>query len=220
MTAAIALHKALYTEGSLVLIVAPAERQALEFFAKVSAGYRRLSGEAFTVPSASDRKLGIALRNGSRIESLPGSERTIRGFSAPDLIVVDEASRIDDALFVALMPMLTVSRNGGRLLMLSTPYGKRGIFWRLWSGEDSEASAGLWHKVLVPVTEVPRVPKEAVEQARHTLSPLDFAQEYECAFIASNAAVFDPDDIERAFQTKHQGRQLGGAAAWLAKRLA
>src|SRR3712207_4546306 len=63
MTAAIALHQALYVEGSLVLILAPALRQALEFFQKVSDGYRRLSGEALAVPAASDRKLGIHLNN-------------------------------------------------------------------------------------------------------------------------------------------------------------
>ena len=40
---------------------------------------------------------------------------------------MDEASRVDDALYFAIRPMLAVS--GGSLMMLSTPYGKRGVFY-------------------------------------------------------------------------------------------
>jgi hypothetical protein len=83
MAALIALHRALYYPGSLCLILAPAERQAKETFSKVLGAYRRL-GHA-VVPD-SYRKLGMTLTNGSRIEALPGSERTVRGFSGVDLL--------------------------------------------------------------------------------------------------------------------------------------
>jgi hypothetical protein len=36
MTAVLALHQAIYYRGSLILILAPALRQATEFFEKVS----------------------------------------------------------------------------------------------------------------------------------------------------------------------------------------
>jgi hypothetical protein len=58
-------------------------------------------------------------------EALPGTEKTIRGFSGAALLIVDEAARVDDALYYAVKPMLAVS--GGSLLMLSTPYGRRGF---------------------------------------------------------------------------------------------
>ena len=58
-------------------------------------------------------------------EALLGTEKTIRGFSGAVLLIVDEAARVDDALYYALKPMLAVS--GGSLLMLSTPYGLRGF---------------------------------------------------------------------------------------------
>jgi hypothetical protein len=152
MTAVLALHQALYHRGSLILILAPALRQATEFFEKVSDAYRLLTGEGLAIGAESDRKLGIKLKNGSRIECLPGSQRTIRGFSKPDLIIVDEAAQVDDALYSAILPMLTRSKEGGRLLMLSTPYGRRGIYWRLWkdgarsgsaSGSPTPTSAGF-----------------------------------------------------------------------------
>lgn len=193
MTAVIALHQALYHPRSLVLILAPAQRQALEFFEKVSDCYRRLSGEGLTIPAESDRKLGIKLKNGSRIEALPGSEKTIRGFSKPDLIVVDEAARVKDDLFTAILPMLAVSEKGGRLLMLSTPFGKRGIFWRLWDG--IEGVGARWERVQVPVTDVPRISQAFIQEMEDTLTDWEFRQEMMCSFEENQASVFSLDDL-------------------------
>jgi hypothetical protein len=77
------------------------------------------------------------LPNGSRIEALPGTERTVRGFSGASLLIVDEAARVDDGLVYSVRPMLAVS--GGSLMMLSTPFGRRGVFYREWTeGEGWE----------------------------------------------------------------------------------
>jgi hypothetical protein len=62
-------------------------------------------------------------------EALPGTQKSIRGFSGAALLIVDEAARVDDALYYAVKPMLAVS--GGSLLMLSTPYGRRGVFFEI-----------------------------------------------------------------------------------------
>ena len=122
------MHKALTTPRSLVLILAPSERQAKETFAKAATLYRH------DIPADSYRKLGMELRNGSRIEALPGTEKTIRGFSGVELVIVDEAARVPDELYYAVRPMLAVS--GGRLMMLSTPYGRRGVFYEEWTGGE------------------------------------------------------------------------------------
>jgi len=197
MTAVLALRQALYYPGSLVLILAPSLRQGLEFFTKVSNCYKRLHGEGLSVPAESDRKLGLVLENDSRIEVLPGgSEATVRGFSAPDLVIVDEASRISDDLFVAILPMLTASKGGGRLLLLSTPSGRRGVFWRLWSNQDGSGDG--WARIEVPATEVPRISSIAIEEARRTLLDWEFAQEMLCSFEANSTSLFDPAALEDA----------------------
>ena len=50
------------------------------------------------LPSRPEVKAGECLRlelaNGSRVVSLPGSERTTRGYSKAALIILDEAARI------------------------------------------------------------------------------------------------------------------------------
>jgi phage FluMu gp28-like protein len=186
-----ALHEALYKPGSLTLILAPAERQAQELFAKVSGFYRQL-GHA---PSPdSDRKGGMALSNGSRIEALPGSnERTIRGFSGVGLLIVDEAARVLDELYYALRPMLAVS--GGTLMMLSTPYGKRGVFYEEWLGPSSSSS---WERYEIPATECPRISPEFLAEERATLPLRVFRQEYLCSFEEAEGRVFSETAIQAA----------------------
>jgi hypothetical protein len=103
--------------------------------------------------------------NGSRIRSLPCSPDTIVGPS-PDLLIIDEAARVPDALYTAMRP--TLSRTKGRLVVCSTPFGKRGWFWEAWDrtskqaelvtryngGESQEALARAYGYPLQVVTEI------------------------------------------------------------------
>lgn len=183
----LSLHRALTVPGSLVLVLAPSERQAKETFGKAAGFYQDL-GESIAPDSY--RKLGMELRNRSRIEALPGTEKTVRGFSGVDLLILDEAARVEDPLYTATLPMLAVS--GGRLVMMSTPFGKRGVFFRMWEEGRS------WERYEVPATECPRIGPEALEEARATMSAWEFEQEYMCRFADSEASVFAHEDIERA----------------------
>ena len=199
MASVLALHKALLAPGSLILILAPAERQAKELFSKVVLSYRTLG---HVIPTASYTKLGMELSNGSRIEALPGTEKTVRGFSGVDLLIVDEAARVADELYYAVRPMLAVS--GGRLLMLSTPFGKRGVFYEEWSGGSA------WERYTVTAEECPRIPSEFLEEERKTLGPWWFAQEYECRFMDTLDQVFATEVIAKAI-TDEVAPLFGGA---------
>jgi hypothetical protein len=199
MASVLALHKALVAPGSLILILAPAERQAKELFSKVVLSYRTLG---HVIPTASYTKLGMELSNGSRIEALPGTEKTVRGFSGVDLLIVDEAARVADELYYAVRPMLAVS--GGRLLMLSTPFGKRGVFYHEWTGGSA------WERYTVTAEECPRIPPEFLEEERRTLGPWWFAQEYECRFMDTLDQVFATEVIHKAI-TDEVAPLFGGA---------
>jgi hypothetical protein len=187
MAGVLALHRALASSGSLVLILAPAERQAKELFSKVAGAYRAL-GHA--IPTDSYRKLGMELSNGSRIEALPGTEKTVRGFSGVDLLIVDEAARVADELYYSVRPMLAVS--GGRLLMLSTPFGKRGVFYEEWTEGSS------WERYTVTAEECPRIPAEFLAEEREALGEWWYAQEYECRFMEAVDSVFTSELIQAA----------------------
>jgi hypothetical protein len=106
ISALLGLYEALYRPPALVLLVAPALRQSQELHLKVK-DLLRASGEAGQI--AEESALRLRFHNGSRIIALPGGERTVRGYSAVSLLIEDEASRVDDALFHATRPMLAVS---------------------------------------------------------------------------------------------------------------
>jgi hypothetical protein len=183
----LALHKALEVADSLILILAPAERQAKETFSKAVAFYRTLG---HPIPADSYRKLGVELSNGSRIEALPGTEKTVRGFSGVDLLILDEASRVDDGLYYAIRPMLAVS--GGRLMMLTTPYGKRGVFYEEWTNGEG------WERYEVPATECPRISEEFLEEERRALPARIYRQEYFNCFEETDDQVFSYEDVQAA----------------------
>jgi len=159
MSGVIALHRALYHPRSLILCLAPALRQSQELFGKVLGFYRDLGRP---IPAQAERKLSLELENGSRIVTLPGTDKTIRGFSGASLLIVDEASRVTDELYFAVRPMLAVS--GGGLMMLTTPQGKRGVFYEEWTG-----GRGSWERYEVPAEECPRITPEFLEEEREAL---------------------------------------------------
>jgi Terminase large subunit, T4likevirus-type, N-terminal len=187
MTAIVALHRALYHPGSLILCLAPALRQSQELFGKVLGFYRDLDRP---ILAQAERKLSLELENESRIVTLPGTEKTIRGFSGADLLIVDEASRVADELYFAVRPMLAVS--GGSLMMLSTPYGKRGIFFDEWS-----QGVG-WECYEVSARECPRISDTFLEEERRALPARVYRQEYECSFEDTEDQVFSFEDVTGA----------------------
>jgi len=103
---------------------------------------------------------------------------------------VDEAARVDDELYFALRPMLAVS--GGALMMLTTPYGKRGVFFEVWTG-----GAG-WERYEVPASQCPRIPASFLEEERAALPSWVYRQEYECSFEETEDQVFTTEMVERA----------------------
>src|SRR5262249_12103297 len=114
VSAALALHTALCRPASPVLLLSPSQRQSGELFRKVVELYEALGRP---MPATAYSALRLELANGSRIVSLPGDEKTVRCFSGVVLLVIDEAARVDDALYQAVRPMLAVSQ--GRLVALS-----------------------------------------------------------------------------------------------------
>jgi hypothetical protein len=187
ISAILALHRALYHPGSLVLVLVPALRQSQELFGKVASFYRAMSRP---IPAQAEGRLSLELENGSRIVTLPGTEKTIRGFSGAALLLVDEAARVSDELYFAVRPMLAVF--GGSLVMLSSPYGKRGVFFEEW------ANGSGWERYEVPATEVPRISPEFLAEERRALPDGVFRHEYMCSFEETDDQVFSYEDVEAA----------------------
>jgi hypothetical protein len=188
VTAAMAFHEAMFFAGSLVLLLSPSLRQSQELFRKVT-DLRNKLGDP--VPAKEESALRVEFRNASRIVALPGTEETVRGFSGVSLLVVDEAARVPDPLYFAIRPMLAVS--GGRMVCLTTPFGKRGFFFEEWTSEND------WQRVKVTASECPRISPEFLEEERKSLGDWWFRQEYLCEFTETSGQYFATELIEAAF---------------------
>jgi len=188
ITAIMAVHRAYFSEGSLTIAVSPSGRQTGEFLRKAKGFARRLGVKA---RGDGDNEISMLFPNGSRIVGLPGSEATVRGFSAVSLMLVDEAARVGDDLYKAVRPFLAVG--GGDLWLMSTPFGKRGFFYEEWSRD------GRWARFNVPATECPRIPREFLEEEKAAMGQQWFRQEYMCEFVDVAGSLFDRGVIEKAF---------------------
>ena len=189
VASALALRAALLTDNSLVLLLSPTLRQSGELYRdKVLRLYNALGRPVGTVQESA---LQMTLANGSRVVSLPGDEETVRGYSGVTLLVIDEAARVPDDLYFSVRPMLAVS--GGQLVVLSTPFGKRGFFHREWHG------GGAWERVLVTAAQCPRIPADFLDEERRQMGEVWFNQEYLCEFTdAVGAPLFPAEWLERA----------------------
>jgi hypothetical protein len=191
ITAARAVYEAWSRKGSLTLVVSPSGRQSGEFVRKAEGFAQRLG---IRPKGDGDNEMSLEFPNGSRIIGLPGSEATIRGFSSVALLVVDEAARVSDELYLAIRPMLAVS--SGTLWMMSTPFGQRGFFYETWTRGGEE-----WERIRVSAEECARIPAEFLEEERRAMGERWFRQEYNCEFVDEVSGVFRRDAVERAITT-------------------
>ena len=171
-----------------MLVVSPCERWLSELLRK-----RRRLGAQARLPTKGDgqNRCSIAMPNGSRIVRIPSRQDTVRGFSAVDLLVIDEAARVFDELYDTVRPMLAVSN--GAMWLLSTPAGRRGFFYEEWKNGGPE-----WKRVAVKATECPRIPAAFLEGERRKGPEQWFAQEYLCEFGEPPGALFPRELLEAA----------------------
>src|SRR5262245_33187569 len=148
-----ALAKATTCPGSLTLLISPAQRQSAELLRKVVELHQAIPGLPKPV-TESQHKLEFDPAHGGRVLSLPSSESNIRGFSRVALLILDEASRIPDAVITACKPMQAVAKDA-ELIALSTPWGERG-----WFCEQYTNGGPTWERTKVTAEECARIRSE------------------------------------------------------------
>jgi len=188
VTAVLAVHRLVTTPGVTILVVGPAGKQAGETVKKVC-GFLGAMGIA-------TRGDGInpgakLLPNGSRIVPLPGKESTTRGFSAVSMLIVEEAARVPDEVYLALLPSLAVC--DGDVVLLSTPKGRRGFFYRE-ATEGLGAADTLVHTG--PVSECSRISEKYLAKQR-AKGDAYFQQEFLCEFVETGKFLLDEATVKK-----------------------
>jgi len=207
-------HTAKFMPGSMSILLAPSERQSVELMYKAKQFI-----ESEGVGATSLTRTRAEFSNGSRIFALPGKEATVRGYSGADLVVIDEASRVPDELYYTIRPMLAVS--DGQLILLSTPWGKRGFFHDVWMGSgdfhypwwESSAPNDGWERYSVPAEHCPRISAQFLKAEERKMPGWFFRQEYQCEFAETQDSVFRYDDITAMFTDSVKPVNAGGGFA-------
>ena len=132
--------------------------------------------------SSSNRMEGtIGLINGSTLKFLSSdSPDNIRGFRFSHLIIDEAAFVKENALNTAIIP--TLNPSGKKCLMISTPKGKNHFF--NWYNKPEAVTMKF------PLTECPYVSKILIEEAKKSLPPDIFRQEFLAEFVDSGNDVF------------------------------
>ncbi len=144
---------------------------------------RRKSDGQMLLSSRSAAKKGRNLRG-------KGTTRKMKRFR----VTVDEAAFVEDAAITeALQPMLATVPGGGQLVMISSPYGKRGVFYS--SYLKGEQQQGRYRAVRLPSGQNPIVDREFLAEKEAELPPRQFAAEYLAEFVDGGGAVFPTSDI-------------------------
>ena len=117
---------------------------------------------------------------------------SIRGFSNVSLLIIDEAAQVLDESYNTARPMVAVS--DGRIILLSTPHGRRGFFWDTWANKAD------WLKIEINADQCPRFTKDFLREEKETFPDWFFQQEYYNFFAEATSSVFKQEDIDRAFK--------------------
>lgn len=172
-------------KGKTILVIAAVERQAFLLFDKCLGylfdNYKRL------ICTGKDRptKSRIKLRNGSTIYCLPTglSGHGIRGYTI-DMLIADEAAFIPEEVWSAVTPMLAVTK--GNIILLSTPFGRAGYFFRCF--QDPTFTA--FH---ISSEDCPRKNQSFLDQEKKRMTSVQYAQEYLGEFV---------DELRQFFSTQ------------------
>lgn len=177
------VRKAILIPRFHVGIVSPSLYQSKEVKDRAKLAAERL-GEKLVGDSARE----IEFANGSRITSLPGSRKSVRGYTF-DFLVIDEAAFLDQETFLAARATVAT---GGEQAVQSTPAGPFGHFHDLWEDPDEG-----WAKYLVRSDEVSTISAEFLAKERRNLSQDEFDQEYGAKFAAAGMGLVDPAELAR-----------------------
>lgn len=224
-------HHAKYHPGSLWIIAASTEKQAVEDMEKI----KDFVAKDRTFPEiVRDSDSLLEFDNRSRILVVPATEKAARGYSKPAGLTLDEDARIEDGVYRSgIRPMLTDNEDC-ELILISTPNGRTGHFHRAWESprwERYEIRAP-WDVNDESWTLRPARPEADYHAAREKegirafysprhfnkaeqeenleeMGPLMYRQEYLCEFVEQEDQVFKYEEIERSFTDEVKPMNFG-----------
>lgn len=169
-----------------ILCVATTQNTAKNLVQKVIFMYENLPSW-LKVDYDENNKLGLTLKNGSKVKAVSSSSDSARS-EGVSLLVMDEFAFIDNArdIWTAALPTLST---GGKSIILSTPNATGNLFHEIWVKAEQGENGFL--PIKLPWDLHPeRDQNWRKKQDEELGDPRKAAQECDCVFNASGDTVF------------------------------
>lgn len=191
ISAAFAVWLAIFYKDKNVLVIATKLPTAMNFIKKVKFALDNLPSWLL-LPKFEPTKQSISFSNGSQIAAIPTSDDAGRS-EALSLLIIDEAAFIRDfdTIWTGLAPTFST---GGSAIILSTPNGVGGQYYRLWT--EAEAGQNDFNPIRIPWDMHPEHDQAWFDKETRSLPRRKVAQEYLCDFISSGDTFLQPNDLE------------------------
>lgn len=212
--AAKVVHRALFSPGSLSLIVSATQRQAGILQNRVTGFMHKLRREGkwqktgksavvYEDPLDANSRmircsvLSMQLETGSEVVSVPASPETVRGYS-PNLIIVDEAGLTPDEVYYAVRPMRI--RTKAQLCVMSSAWAEVGFFYDAWQKRQEQG----WEWSEVKAKECAWVTPEELEGERAKMPENRYQREFENVFMPMQGALLPKETIQAMFDEEEE----------------
>lgn len=191
VTAAYATWFAIFKKDKNILVIATKLPTAMNFIKKVKIMLDGLP-PWLLLTKFEPTKQAIRFLNGSSITAIPTSPDAGRS-EALSLLIVDEAAFIRDfeEIWTGLYPTIST---GGNAIIISTPNGVGGQYYRLWMGGENKQNE--FNTIKLPWWVHPEHDEAWFNQETKNLSKRSVAQEFLCDFISSGDTFLQPSEIE------------------------
>lgn len=189
--AAYATWFAMFHKAKNILVIATKLKTAQNFIKKVKVMLNSVPPWLMLgsfVPTTTE----IRFSNGSMIAAIPTSEDAGRS-EALSLLIVDEAAIIKnfEEIWTGLYPTIST---GGNAILLSTPYGVGGQFYKIWT--QAEAGLNTFNPIKLPWNVHPEHDDAWFENESRGMGKREIAQEFLCDFNASGDTFLQPEELE------------------------
>ena len=191
LSAAYAVWLAMFQRDKNILVIATKLSVAQNFITKVKTMIRSLPKWLVLAEIVTNNKQLIEFSHGSSIKAIPTSDDAGRS-EALSLLIIDEAAfvRNFDELWMGLYPTIST---GGRVIILSTPNGVGGQYYKLYT--DAEAGLNEFSHIKLTWEIHPERGQAWFDETTKNLSDRQISQEYLCDFASSGETFLSASDI-------------------------
>ncbi len=188
--AAYAAWLALFHKDKNILVIATKLPTAMNFIKKVRHILQTIP-PWLLITKFEPTKQQVSFSNGSSVTAIPTSEDAGRS-EALSLLIVDEAAFIRDfdTIWTGLSPTIST---GGRAVIISTPNGVGGQFYKLWT--EAETGENGFNPIKLPWDVHPEHNEEWFKKETKNLTKRAIGQEYLCDFTTSGDTFLQTDDL-------------------------